>query len=64
MQVEELVEVLRRINHEKGSPVDGDLLQYIIALVVHHPLDEDRSQCQYQILELIKQHSGLKVHDR
>ena len=63
MQVEELFEVLKNINHEKGSPVDGDLLQRIIALVVLHPLDEDRSQCQDEIMELIEQHSGLEGHD-
>lgn len=63
MQVEELFEVLKQINHEKGSPVDDDLLQRVIALVVMHPLDEDRSQCQDEILELIVQHSGSKADD-
>jgi hypothetical protein len=63
MQVEELFEVLKRINHEKGFPVDDDLLKRIIALVVLHPLDEDRSKCQDEIKELIEQHSGLKGHD-
>lgn len=63
MQVEELFQVLKKINHERGSPVDDDLLQRIIALVVLHPLDEDRSQCQDEIMGLIEQHSGLKNHD-
>ncbi len=63
MQVDELFVVLKRINHEKGSPVDDELLQRIIALVVLHPLDEDRSQCQDEIMELVVQHSGLKAHD-
>jgi len=63
MQVEELFLVLKKINHEKGSPVDDDLLQRIIALVVLHPLDEDRSQCQDEIMEIIEQHAGLKSHD-
>jgi hypothetical protein len=63
MQVGELFEVLKRINHERQAPVDDALLERIIALVVMHPLNEDRSQCQDEIMELIIQHSKAETHD-
>jgi hypothetical protein len=63
MQVGELFEVLKRINHEREAPVDDALLERIIAPVVMHPLNEDRSQCQDEIMELIIQQSEGKAHD-
>ena len=63
MQLDELFEVLRRINHTREVPVDDALLERIIALVVMHPLNEDRFQCQDEIMELIIQDSKPGAYD-
>ena len=55
MRVDELLDVLRRINKQQAELVDMKLVEQLMALVVKHPLDEDRAQCQEQIGELVTQ---------
>jgi len=56
--VEELLHVLKRINKERRDPVDEAILNQVMALVIKHPLDEDRTTCQTQIEEIINQRVG------
>lgn len=58
MDIEELVEVLNRINSERKNPVDPDVLKQVIALVVMNPLEEDRAKCQDQIYLIMSQSVG------
>jgi hypothetical protein len=58
MPIDDMLQVLARLNKKSKSPVDEPLLREIIALVVKHPLDSDRAQCQDQINELISQRVG------
>ena len=55
MNFDEITEVLVRISEKRKKPVDKALLKEIVALVVKHPLIDDRGQCQDQIQELIAQ---------
>ncbi|MHA1882231.1 MAG: hypothetical protein ACTSUO_04220 [Candidatus Thorarchaeota archaeon] len=55
---EELFEASRNANTKLGNKIDNVLLERILALVVKHPLNEDRKVCQDQIFEVIKQSSG------
>ena len=52
---EEILKILKEINEEFGNPLDNDLLQQIVSLVMMNPLEEDRQRCQDQILEIINQ---------
>jgi hypothetical protein len=63
MDLDELLVVLKKINSENGSPVDGKILEQIIALVVKNPLEEDRARCQDQISEIIAQYVGATKND-
>ena len=58
MAIEDMLQALARINKKSKNPVDEAMLREIIALVVKHPLDSDRAQCQDQINELISQRVG------
>ncbi len=61
MKEEEIIDVIKKINVQKGKPVDEELLTQIAALVIKNPLDEDRQRCQRQILEIINQRIGEKA---
>jgi len=52
---QEMVSILNQINIEKENPVDEEIIIQILALTIKNPLDSDRSKCQQQIHELIKQ---------
>ncbi len=54
MPIEDLIDVLLRVNSRRDKPLDEDYLKQVIALVVKNPLDEDRSRCQQQIAKLVK----------
>jgi hypothetical protein len=58
MDFDELVTVLKRINGGSEHPVDEELLQQIVAIVVKHPLSEDREVSQSQIAALINERAG------
>jgi len=58
MDVNELVDVLNRINSNQKNPVDPKILKQVIALVVLNPLDEDRAKCQDQINMILSQSIG------
>jgi len=60
MGMEELLQVLNRINEEREIPIDKTIIEQILALVIMHPLDGDRGVCQAQISELISQRTGAK----
>ncbi|MFQ5911052.1 MAG: hypothetical protein ACE5IJ_10095 [Thermoplasmata archaeon] len=53
MGIEDMLDVLRRVNGERKEPVDEDLLEQIIALVLKNPLEEDRGRCQEQVATII-----------
>ena len=55
-ELEEIFEVLKEINEEKGKEIDNDLLERIIAIVIKNPLDEDRRRCQDQIDMILQQY--------
>ena len=61
MKEEEIIDVIKKINVQKGKPVDEELLTQIAALVMKNPLDDDRQRCQRQILEIINQRIGEKA---
>ncbi len=61
--IEELMDVLVRLNRKLEMPVDEDVLKQIIALVLKNPLDEDRAQCQEQIALIVSQHVGDGTHE-
>lgn len=63
MNVDELLEVLLKINRTRKKPVDEDALKQIIALVIKNPLDEDRAQCQEQMNIILSQRIGKNKHD-
>lgn len=56
MNFDDLIEVLRKVNHGRPDPVDEELLRKIVALVIKNPLDEDRAHCQEQLALIISQH--------
>jgi hypothetical protein len=58
MDFSDLVEILKKINNQREHPVDDDLLQQIVAIVVKHPLNEDREISQSQIAALINDRAG------
>ena len=57
-QLEDLIDVLKRVNKKQEKPANEKTLMQIIALVVKHPLDDDRATCQQQIVEIISQRIG------
>lgn len=60
MDIEEMLEVLRRTNRQRTIPVDEKLLEQVMALVVRNPLDEDRARCQDEIGMILAQQLGGK----
>ena len=58
MQTADLVDVLHRINRKRAQPVDEELLDQVLALVIKNPLDEDRAHCQEQIKTILYQRIG------
>ena len=58
MDFSDLIAVLKKINSQSEHPVDEALLQQIVAIVVKHPLTEDRELSQSQIAALINDRSG------
>ena len=55
-ELEEIFEVLKEINEEKGKKVEEDLLKWIIDRVIKNPLDEDRKKCQDQIEKILQEY--------
>ena len=51
----DMVAVLKKINGNQNSEIDDDIIVQILALTIKHSLDSDRSKCQKQIHEIIKQ---------
>lgn len=49
MNAEELLEVLRKTNKKKDSPVNEEILEAILSIVILNPLDENRGKSQEQI---------------
>lgn len=49
MNAEELLEVLRKTNKKKKTPVDEEILKAILSIVILNPLDENRGRSQDQI---------------
>ena len=58
MEFKEMVLVLKQVNEKSKNPVDLQLLEQILALVMKNPLDSDRGMCQDQIMTLLKQKGG------
>jgi hypothetical protein len=60
MDIEEMLEVLRRTNRQQKKRVNDKLLEMVMALVVKNPLDEDRARCQDEIETILAQQLGGK----
>ncbi len=61
--IEELMDVLDRLNRKLKTPVEEDVLKQIVALVLKNPLDEDRAQCQEQIALIVSQQVGERTDE-
>lgn len=60
---DDLFDVLEKTNSKMKAPVEKALLEQVFAIVLKHPLDEDRSDCQAQIEIIVKQRLGGGNHD-
>lgn len=58
MKDEELMKVLIETNKNRENPVNEDLLKSILAIVINHPLEEERQKCQEKIRFLVNK-SGV-----
>ena len=58
IRIDELMDVLVRLNRKLETPVEEGVLKQIVALVLKNPLEEDRAQCQEQIALIVSQHVG------
>ena len=48
--------MLKKINNYRQDPIEENLIEQILAIVMMNPLLEDRASCQDQLKYLIEQH--------
>ena len=61
MNTEELLGVLIKTNRKRNNPVDDQLLQSILSIIIMNPLEENRGKSQDQIHYILSQRGAVKA---